>query len=213
MVYVGNDKRTISHARLLLWTVVTLGLVAGACATQAPDIASTPSTQSPTRALADTGVTCFDKPSLDADATVPGFVSDDPVRACADLWRQGVVGTSARGAKGLLGCGAPHDQSAYAANVFPDDGSDVCARLGLDSLPPDYQAVAARTRHLVDELARRFGECSDQGEGLSTARAVLGEQGFVGWSVSSRGFTPNTSCSSFSWDAEQHVVLVVGDEE
>jgi hypothetical protein len=93
----------------------------------------------------DTSVGCYDRASLHADATV---VHDpDPIAACAELWREGVVDTRLRRLEreGKMPVrpdrASPHlvactTDPPSVSHVFPGAGPAVCHRLGLVPLPP-----------------------------------------------------------------------------
>ncbi|HEX3175011.1 MAG TPA: CU044_5270 family protein [Solirubrobacterales bacterium] len=79
----------------------------------------------------DRSVGCYDRASLHTSTTIVHGV--DPIAACAELWREGVV-DARRGPASphLVACA--YDGSSVA-HVFPGSGPAVCRRLDLVPLP------------------------------------------------------------------------------
>jgi hypothetical protein len=87
------------------------------------------------------GVGCYDRAALQADITVIR-ATEDPVAACAQLWREGTVDDVPRAeAPPLVACTG----KGQPVRVMPGSGPEVCAGLGLEPLPDDYPRAVGRT--------------------------------------------------------------------
>jgi hypothetical protein len=84
-------------------------------------------------------VGCYERPSLHASAAI--LHGTDPIKICAKLWREGVVGRTLRRQEregkiterpdktpNLVACVGDYPAVTY---VFPGNGPSVCRRLGL----------------------------------------------------------------------------------
>jgi hypothetical protein len=93
---------------------------------------------------------CYERPSLHAGAAI--LHGTDPIATCAELWREGVVGTTLRRLEregkiakrpdkipSLVACEGDFPAVTY---VFPGEGPSVCRRLGLQ--PPAAGSSGSR---------------------------------------------------------------------
>jgi hypothetical protein len=129
----------------------------------------------------ETGVNCH----WSIDDPVSGSVingGDDPIAACAALWRDGTI--SPRGdvpvgvAPPLVGCTAP----GRGLEVFPGGNGDVCAEVGMTVADVDTM-VADHLRELGDRISEINARCLTRPGAQHAAEALLDELNFDGWQV------------------------------
>jgi len=154
-------------------------------------------------------VTCFSRPSTEAPfAFTAAATGGDPTAICAAAWRDGNMGVG--------GISTPPPLVACAgsggADVFPSNDPGLCARLGLDPLPPGYTEAARRVAAVRQELAARIqaSRCVAEGRAVRIANSALHSHDLAGWSVRRRGFTSASQCASTEIDASNRAVVVIG---
>jgi hypothetical protein len=89
-------------------------------------------------------VGCYERPALHANAAI--LHGPDPMAICAELWREGEIGTTLRRLEregkiaerpdrvpNLVACEGDYPAATY---VFPGDGPSACRRLGLRPSTP-----------------------------------------------------------------------------
>lgn len=104
---------------------------------------------------------CYERPSLDAGATI--LHGPDPLASCAQLWREGVVGSVLRRQEregkiaerpdktpDLVACTGDYPAVTY---VFPGEGPAICRRLGL-RLPVGGSALQDSTSARACRVSR-----------------------------------------------------------
>lgn len=162
-------------------------------------------------------VGCYAEARLDADTAV---VNTEPVGAeetCAQLWREGHIGTGP--VPPLQACVLRQG----AIGVFPGNDPSVCADLGNNTAPappPDEIEPPAGNGGVVAltaELVAIHGDasCLAPEEARALAASALRRHGFRGWKVevaggaTGKGFDDERPCATFHVDEEQKVVLLV----
>jgi hypothetical protein len=107
----------------------------------------------------------------------------DPIGACADEWRAGRLPDPEQQSPGsdppLVGCTGDRG----VLEVFPGDGPEVCAQLGLseaDVAGMLDDPVAELSRRTVEEINAR---CLPFDVAVARARELLSEIGLQGWNV------------------------------
>ena len=121
---------------------------------------------------------CYDRAALDANVSVIGNTAQDPVEACADIWRQGGVGPQTT-VPSLQPCVL--DTGAVA--VVPGDGPAVCHRLGIAPLPDHERAEFRRLGAVQATLTADLRACVSVEEARAVARRALDEHGLADWDV------------------------------
>ena len=136
---------------------------------------------SPAEQLASTGIACYDQPNLDGGASVLSPGAQSPVEAC----RKRTDGP-------LVACRAPEHVA-----VLPG-GPGLCAKLGLEPLPPEYKTARARVLVLERELAalETSADCVPLDEFARRAQGVLDRLGWTGWRVEIRDDLGSGPCGS-----------------
>jgi hypothetical protein len=117
--------------------------------------------------LAGTSVGCYDRASLDANVSVLSTGADTPVDTCRRVL--GVDGP-------LVAC------ANGAVAVFPG-GPGTCERLGLEPLPPEYDAARAKVLAFADAVRaiETSEECVPPRELARRVQALLDRSGWTGW--------------------------------
>ncbi len=136
------------------------------------------------------GIGCFDRADLDADVTVVSTTAEDPVAVCTQLWESGDAG-----ARGEVPQMTACVNEPGAVLVLPSGDPRICAELGLQPLPDDYEAAAKRfvemRDDMIDTLYREATSggvserdaCLDNQSALRVATSVLEEHGFSDWTA------------------------------
>jgi len=124
------------------------------------------------------GVGCYDRASLDANVTAIDATAD-PVKACAALWRRGVVSAHPLAiAPSLVACTAP----GQPVRVFPGSTASVCHALDLMPLPGDYPTAALASQRAstalehLQSMPSTASECPSPEGFAERARARLSDE-------------------------------------
>lgn len=159
-------------------------------------------------------VGCYAEARLDADTAVVAVEREGAVETCAQLWREGHIGSGP--VPPLQACVLREG----AIGVFPGDDPSVCAGLGNNTVPA-HEDLAPPTGGDVtamrDDLVARYGSqpCLPPAEARAGAEAALRRHGFRGWEVEvsgedeGLGFTPERPCASFLVDEERKLIVLV----
>jgi hypothetical protein len=166
-------------------------------------------------------VGCFETAELDANIAVVNADGRDPTAICAELWRQGDMGTGTA-PESLAACVL----GAGELGVFPSTGDDTCEQLGLADLPPTYAAEAKRFAALRDAIAARLGasygsterepKCLREDEARALVRHELADRGYEDWSIEviGSGFTAKPCVAvGLGFDGERTVVFLVPEPD
>src|SRR5439155_24042424 len=99
-------------------------------------------------------VTCFQAPDLSAPAAGAPFVGQTLVNFCTTQWNSGSIAAPPPGP-------APSQWVACqgegeGVDVFPGDSQDLCQRLGLQPVPPQYYETVTRYSAMESDLWSRF---------------------------------------------------------
>jgi hypothetical protein len=139
--------------------------------------------------LASTGIACYDRPSLDADVSVPGGVRS-PLEACAALYR-----AEGRPVPQMVACA-----SKGSVAVFPGRDPGLCERLGLSPLPAGYGGARSRVQALQRDVfaIERSADCIAPSELVRRVQAVLDSGGWAGWHAERRADLGSGPCGSVS---------------
>jgi len=154
-------------------------------------------------------VTCFAAPDTGAASAGFGSASGQSLAAeCEHAWASGAITSPVPGpapASWVACVGA-----AGGVDVFPTDDANLCGRLSLQPLPPDYGEAVARYASLETDLYAAFPEsgCVDRQAGLDRARAILDDHGYPGWTVLSGGFTADAPCARADLDPVNGVLTL-----
>ena len=145
---------------------------------------------------------CFERDDLNSNVAVIGSAATDPVTACAELWRNGSLGSTTYVPQ-LTACVL--DTGAVA--VMPGEAS-VCAALGIASLSADARSRLARLGDLRAALSNRFGDssgsnrrtaCVGEAAAVRIARAELETRGLSDWTIEiTSPFSAERRCASAS---------------
>ena len=122
---------------------------------------------------------CYDRAALDANVSVIGNTAQDPVAACADVWRQGAVAPGTSEAPPLQACVL----ETGAVAVLPGSGPAVCHGVGIAPLPSRERAVFRRLGALQVALTDRLAGCLPPTAARAAVRELLDRHGFAGWAV------------------------------
>jgi len=158
---------------------------------------------------------CFDRADLAANTAIVDADGRDPVAICAEVWRQGGLG-SGPAPKRLQACVL----KTGAIGVFP--GSDICGKLGLAPVPASYSREARRFAALRKAIVSRLGEpasgsskrgpqCVGEGAARRLVRGLLNARGYGGWRILIGGgnFSAERPCAEPSFDTSEKVVVLV----
>ena len=159
-------------------------------------------------------VACYELADLESRAEVLSVEGGGPVAACAELWRQGVLGPG--------GSVPPLEECTLASGVpavFPvTPGRDSCAALGMPADPsagdqpaPPSEDVNARVLAVRDALLPRFlaVPCVEPAAGAAIVREELDRAGLGGWTIRSDDFTAEQPCATLSMRPEAREVVLV----
>jgi hypothetical protein len=170
-------------------------------------------------------VGCYETANLEARTEIVAVDERGPVEACADLWRRGALGRGGEVpplAQCLLESGV--------AGVFPTgQGDDVCARLGLGTVPstatprstapgPGSQAdVNDRFLAFRDAVVPQFlaTSCMEPRTGAAIVRRELAAAGLGDWAVRggdggpADGFSASRPCATLALEPERRQVALV----
>lgn len=165
-------------------------------------------------------VACFEAAAPDAPAQVTGVDRRGPVAACADLWRQGLIGAGGD-APPLVECVLP----SGIAGVFPTRaGEDTCARLSLPApsstpsttVPPPPAPTAADVNARIlafrDAVLPQFldAPCVELAPATTIVRRELDRAGLGDWTVrAGEGFSAARPCVTLSLRPEAREVILV----
>ena len=117
---------------------------------------------------------CFEEADVRSNTTVIGNEAQDPIAACAELWRQGTIapgGSVPRLEACVLETGA--------VGVFPGESAEVCNRLGIAPLSPEGRAELRRLGELQTAIRERLAGCAGASEARGLARTELDARGFA----------------------------------
>jgi hypothetical protein len=168
---VGRRRRWSS---VVLATSVCLGLAAGAAVTAAV-------LDKGRVEVLHTAVLCRAAADVRSNAVLVD-ATDDPIAACRVLWNSGQLlrpdGTRLSG-PALVGCTGPRG----VLEVFPGDGPQVCADLGM--VEADIAAMLDDPRNELQERVSLEinAKCLPPPEAGRHAESLLDELGFDGWNV------------------------------
>ena len=148
---------------------------------------------------------CYSEAALQADVSVIDNTAQDPVAACARLWRDGVV-TGTPATPTLVACVL----GTGAVAVMPGSGAEVCNALGIGTLSATGRRELRRLGEVRAELLARLEGCKGAQEGVRIARAVLDAHGFDAWSVATHGeFSDRSTCASPTLERTRERVLLI----
>lgn len=158
---------------------------------------------------------CYSEASLGSDVAVIGNTAQDPVRACAELWRAGDMAPGTTVPQ-LQACVLP----TGAVAVVPAEGADVCNALGSARLSDTARAELRRLGGLHAALSERLGTpsgtrapripCPREAEARRIAREELDRRGFPAWDVETVGSLDGRECPSPSIERGRSVVVLYG---
>lgn len=97
----------------------------------------------------DAGMGCYSEASLSPEVIAIVGPREDPIAACAEMWRRGEIRRGVKRAPRLVACTGP-DQPV---RVMPGTVA-VCERFGLVELPADYGAAAREWSPPADGIPR-----------------------------------------------------------
>ncbi len=177
-----------SRLAVILVTLCTVGIGAG--------LAGAAGVFSAEEMEVEAGIGCYSEATLTPKSTTIIGPRQDPIAACAELWRQGVVKPGSKGMVPPLVACTGVDQPV---RVMPGKDASVCARLDLVPLPADYADASAATERL--QLALKSlgkGEypgasgpaCKSPVGAVDQAVAKLERGGFTGIPISIEGDRP-----------------------
>ena len=162
-------------------------------------------------------VGCFETAGLDANVAIVNADGRDPTVICAELWRDGAMGSAA--APGNL---AACVLTSGAIGVFPSSGKGTCEQLGLADLPPTYAAEGKRFAELREAIIAHLGEpgtgssqstlkCVGEADARALVRRELDTHGYRDWGieVAGDGYTTERPCTTVAFDGERKAVLLV----
>jgi hypothetical protein len=119
------------------------------------------------------------------DPTVPAIVASvgaaDALSQCSDAWRNGAFSTPDGAVPPLVEC-----VSDSRIIVVPGSGSTFCQDNGMDDVPSDLPAVAARWSNVIDVLRSIDSSqthCLDEPTFARRLQDVLDANGFSDWKV------------------------------
>jgi hypothetical protein len=151
---------------------------------------------------------CYATQSTSAHTVVVPAGSGPPVATCRTVWQRGDFG--AVGVPQLQACVLPSGGIA----VFP--GAHPCTTLKLRSFSTrptgSGQTEQSSAVKLKDHLVRDYlrSRCLSRARGLHLARAEIQGLHLRGWRVHvSAPFTRQRSCTSFAFDEQHMLVLIV----
>ena len=157
---------------------------------------------------------CYETADLQARTEVIGIGREGPLAACAQLWREGVLGAGGE-VPPLTECVL----AAGVVGVFPaDPGRDVCAALAgplptttVTTAPP-VADVNERFRAFREVVLPQFADarCVDPRSATDVVRRELDRAGLGQWRVVPAGqFTAERPCATLDFrPASGEVVLV-----
>jgi hypothetical protein len=167
-------------------------------------------------------VACYERADLAANIAVAIVEPAGPVAACADLWRQGVLGSGTE-VPTLVECVL----DSGVAGVFPAaSGDDVCARLALPAPAPTTATtgpapaagdVNARILQFRDAVFAQFLDvpCVEPRAASAIVRRELDRAGLSDWTIrggeglAGDGFSADRPCATLSLRAENKEVVLV----
>ena len=179
---LGDElERAIAARRGRIRRRIVIGGLGFAIA--ATGVAAASGVFSPAEQLASTGIACYDQPNLDGGASVLSAGARSPVEACRREMRTD---------RPLVACRAPEHVA-----VLPG-GPGLCAKLGLEPLPPEYASARARVRQLERRLAtiETSADCVPLDEFTGRAQRVLDRLGWTGWRVRVRDDLGSGPCGT-----------------
>lgn len=152
-----------------------------------------------------TQISCYGEASASPSEQVglPAFA--DPVAACAELWRNGTLGTD--GAPPLSACVTEGGIIA----VVPGD-PEVCADLGMAQWVGDFDDEEERVIALQDALITVSStRCIPHDEAAAVLDDLLDAYGLDGWTVVDQGrFSAERPCAVLAMDPATEQVLYFG---
>ncbi len=159
---------------------------------------------------------CYESVDLQARTLVVGVDREGPLAACAELWREGVLGTGGD-VPPLTECVLP----TGVVGVFPaTPGPNVCAALvaplpsttAVPAVPAPPADMSERFRLFREAVLPRFLDvpCLDQRAATDVVRRELDRAGLAEWRISVGGaFTPDRPCASLGFRPEAAEVVLV----
>jgi hypothetical protein len=179
---LGDElERAIAARRRRVRRRIAFGAVSFAIL--ATSVAAASGVFSPAEQLASTGIACYDEPNLDGGASVLSAGAQSPVEACRREQRTDGP---------LVACRAPEHVA-----VLPG-GPGLCAKLGLEPLPPEYATARARVLRLERALAavEQSADCVPLHEFAGRAQRVLDRLRWTGWRVEIRDDLGSGPCGT-----------------
>jgi len=139
-------------------------------------------------------VTCFQAPKLDAPAAGASFTGQSLAAFCQTQWNSGSITAPPPGPAPTEWVACEGDQGV---DVFAGDDQDLCGRLGLQPVPPDYYDGVKRYSGMESDLWSRFpdGQCIDATDAAAATRQVLDAHGYSQWTIRTTGFGDLTPCA------------------
>ena len=161
---------------------------------------------------------CYERADLEARTVVVGVGRQGPLAACAELWREGVLGPGGD-VPPLTECVL----TTGVVGVFParTTGVDVCTSLlgptttGIPSpttIAPPTAEVNERFRLFREAVLPRFVDaaCVDPGAATDIVRRELDRAGLGDWRIADAGpFTADRPCATLGFRPEAAEVLLV----
>jgi hypothetical protein len=149
---------------------------------------------------------CYDSLDLDANTTIVSADGRDPVAICGELWQQGAMGSRPAPAE-LAACLLP----SGAVGVFPANGRNSCAAVGLAELGEGYAASAKQVATFRSAVvARMASDCLGESEARDVVRRQLDANGLGAWTIqAARDFSAARPCASLAFDSASGVVTLV----
>jgi hypothetical protein len=155
-------------------------------------------------------VTCFAAPDTGAAAAGFGSTSGQSLAGqCEHAWTSGAITWPVP--RPVPTAWVACVGAAGGVDVFPSDNGDLCSRLGLQPLPPDYGEAVARYTAMEADLYAAFPErsCVDPQAGIGSARRILDQHGYTSWAVHpAGGFSADAPCARMDLDPVNGVVTL-----
>lgn len=195
--HVERRREQSRHRRGRRWIVVG-GISVVALATAAFAVLRSEPASEPTV------IACLATEDLQGDV-VAIRASETPIEACAELWRNGTLGTGE--VPELTAC----VNEGGAAAIFPSDRT-ICERLNLPALEPGVGDEQAAIVTLDETLQAVFADtCFEQDAAVVEAQRLLDQPGLDGWTVAvAEDFPAGSECAGTGILAQDKIILLLG---
>lgn len=153
-----------------------------------------------------TALACYSEASRKPAARAGLGLSPDPVAACAEAWRSGVLGDK-EVPEHLTAC----ISDVGTLTVIPGD-QEVCSRLGFDNWVGSFSDYELMLNDLQTELGERIGvTCHSREEAFTIAAEIMNKYHLRDWTlVDNNNWSAERRCSTTGIDPVEKAIYLGG---